>query len=894
MKCASCDPPSTAGSIDACWCTVRPLLVLAFLLTGLFPSNAGTPWQRLRVYPSTIQLHATDEHGLVVIAEDSTGQQEDVTSKVALSVLETNVLRLVAGGLIKGLSDGEGRIEVRYQGLSEQVRVVTKDMASQRQPSFRQDILPLLTKAGCNAGGCHGKLAGQNGFRLSLRGFAPEWDHPWITTEVYGRRLNYAVPEESLMVMKALGRVPHEGGQRFPEGSREHRLLVDWIAARAPGPVSTEADAARLEVLPGQRQMTLGQTQRLLVRAHYAEGVARDVTWLCQFFSNDETTLEVTTDGVVRPLRPGETSVRVHFQDQVEIALVTTPYPYAVDATAFTARNNLVDDAVFAKLHSLRIPPAPLCDDGTFVRRVTLDLIGTLPSPAEVRQFVADARPDKRSRWVETLFGRAEFVDYWTLQLADQLQNRRERDHDVRGSKGVRAFHAWLREQVAANRPWNELARDVLTATGDSTTHPEIGYYITTVGEKSKAEESEVADSVAQAFLGARIGCAKCHNHPLERYTQDDYYRFAAFFSKVSLQRESPEKGPSVLAVATKDEEQKKKEIADLEKKVAAAEKVAVEPEGDKAEKKLAEATKRLEDAERQLVSLQKKQPGAFQPRTREFLAPQPLDRSKVVFVPGQDLRASLADWITDPANAQFSGAMVNRLWKHFFSVALVEQVDDIRASNPPSNPALWESLCREFQEHRYDMKHVMRLMVNSRSYQLSSQTRRENKNDHRFFSHYYARRLPAEVMLDAISSATGVPDQFPGYPEGLRAIHLPEPGVGSYFLSLFGRSDRVTACACERSGEVTLPQLLHLANGDELIRKIRAAEGRLAKLLSSPETEDAAVIAELFHASLGRPPREKEDAAVRETLAADSNREEVFRDLFWALLNTKEFAFNH
>jgi hypothetical protein len=580
----------------------------------------------------------------------------------------------------------------------------------------------------------------------------------------------------------------------------------------------------------------------------------------------------------------------------VEVVMFTIPYENKVPATEFARFNNAIDEPVFKKLQALRLPPSPLCDDASFLRRTRLDLTGTLPSPEEVRSFLANERNDKRSRLVEDLLKGPEFVDYWTLQLDDLLQNRKERDHDVRGTKGVRSFQTWLRGEVAANRPWNELAREIITASGDVVHTPQLGYYITLVGEKQRAEESEIGDGVAQSFLGTRIGCARCHNHPLERYTQDDYYHFAAFFSKVSLKRESPEAGKTALSISSREELEQQKQIIQIEKALAEAEAALKEKEGEeleKAHKKVIEQEKKLSDARKQMEKLLSKMPTITQPRTKKPMTPQTLDRSPVIYHAGDDLRGRLADWITDPANPNFSGAMVNRLWKHFMGAGLVEQVDDLRASNPPSNPELWKFLNREFVAHHFDLKHVMRLIVNSRAYQLSSSTVSGNENDRRFYSHYYARRLPAEVLMDAISAATAVPDTFAGYPVGIRAIQLPEPGVSSYFLTLFGRSDRVTACACERSGDVTLPQLLHLNNGEEITRKLGEADGRLGRLLKNCK-DDAQCINAIFAATLSRQAREKEKEAALQVLAGGDKREDVFRDLFWAILNSKEFAFNH
>jgi hypothetical protein len=872
------------------------LVAAAILFAVLADLHAAPKVTKLVVQPSAIELRgAADEQGIIVTALRSDGSTFDATHGARFTSKQAKLVAISTNGVCRPLADGKAEVLVSFAGKTGSVIVTVMDSSHRPAPSFRQDVLPVFTKAGCNSGACHGKLAGQNSFKLSLRGYAPEWDIDWLTKEVRSRRVDYSFPEESLLVQKALARVPHEGGARFAEGSRYHRALIEWITARAPGPDTNESDVVRLEVLPGNRTMQPGESQQLLVRAHYKDGVVRDVTWLAQFFSNDEATLKVSELGVVKALRSGEAPVRVHFQGQVEVVLFTMPHTNKVSPALFAKKNNAVDELVMAKMQSLRIPPSELCDDATFVRRAFLDAIGTLPTAEEARAFVADTNPGKRARLIDELLGRPEYVDFWTLQFADLLQNRKERDHDVRGTKGVRAFHDWLRTQIAANRPWNELARDVLTASGDCVTRPEVGYYVTLVGEK-KAEESEVTDGVAQAFLGSRIGCAKCHNHPLEKTTQDDYYHFAAFFSRVSLKRVDPMTGATALVAESKDEMDQRKRITEMEKSLSeqdfALEHLAGE-ELDKARKKVAEQGKKIEDANKQLVEMRiKKKPGVIQPRTKKMMVPQPLDRSMVDFKAGEDPRVVLAKWITDPANENFSGAMVNRLWKHFMGVGLVEPVDDLRASNPPTNPQLWQTLNKEFVASGYDLKHVMRLILNSRTYQLSSSTLPENQAERKFFSHYYARRLPAEVMLDAVGTATDVPDEFKGYPTGTRAVQLPEPGVASYFLTLFGRSDRVTACACERMGEVTLPQLLHLQNGDELPKKIRSPEGRLAALLNNQN--DGEVIEEIFWATVTRQPRAGELKAIRDSLADDGSREEVYRDLFWALLNSKDFAFNH
>jgi hypothetical protein len=707
-------------------------------------------------------------------------------------------------------------------------------------PSFLNEVVPLLTRAGCNQGACHGKNAGQNGFRLSLRGYAPEQDHASIAREYAGRRISGPVPDESLLLRKALATVPHGGGRQIAPGSRGHRLLSDWLSAGAPGPGADDPALVALELTPAAQTLTPDQDVQLTATAHWSDGTATDVTWLVQFASNDAGVVDVSPAGLAHGARPGGTAVRAQFLGQVAVAVFTLPYDQPISDSDFPPPANVLDEHVFDRLRALRIPPSPAADDAEFLRRAYLDTIGLLPTPEDVRAFLADAQSDKRARLIDALLERPEFDDYWTLQLADVLQNRRERDHDVRGTKGVRSFHLWLREQVAARRPWNQIAERILLASGPADQNPAVGWHIVAVGEQP-ADQSEVVAAAAQAFLGTRIGCAKCHNHPLERFTQDDYYHFAGFFSRERLQRRDPQQGATVLAYESP-------------------------------------ADGRV---------------GVTQPRTGQFLAPRPLDRSELAIDPIRDPRLALAAWITSPLNEQFAGAMVNRLWRHYLGVGLVEPVDDLRSTNPPSNPALWDALCREFAGNGFDLRHVMRLILNSRTYQLASRTRPENETDARFYSHYYARRLPAEVLLDAISTATGVPERFPGYPLGIRAVQAADPGVESYFLGLFGRSARVTACACERTGEVTMPQLLHLQNGEDLAAKIAAPEGRLTALLSASADHDAA-IEELFLATLSREPRSAERDAVEAALAVGAPREAVLGDLLWALVNSKEFVFNH
>lgn len=724
--------------------------------------------------------------------------------------------------------------------------VIVPAIVSAATPSFENEIVPLLTKAGCNQGACHGKGAGQNGFRLSLRGYAPELDHRSLTREFEARRIDPANPESSLLLRKVTAQSPHEGGRLFGEQSREYQLLRDWIGAGAPGPLKDSPKLRKLAVAPESQTLKPSETRQLRVLATFDQGPEVDVTWLAKFDSNDPAILTVSPMGLVTAQRNGATAVRVMYQSEVAVAVLAIPYEQAIDTERFTAKQNWIDAYVQTRLAELRIEPSDRCTDAEFIRRVWLDAAGALPNPEQVRKFLESGDPQKRAKLIDEVLASAEFTDYWALQLGDLFQNRKERDHDVRGVKGVRQFHAWIRKQVAENRPWDAIARDVLLAQGSTFDSPPVGYYIVTVGEHRHAEQSEVAESVAQSFLGTRIGCAKCHNHPLERYTQDDFYHFAAFFSRVKLERKDPKSGePTVLRVSHPDPKQNLSPI------------------------------------------------GAVQPRTGQFLKPQPLDRSTISIHPTDDPRESLVNWMTNPDNSYFSGAMVNRIWKHYLGVGLVEPVDDLRATNPPTIPKLWDALKTEFVTHTYDLRHLMRVILNSRTYQLSSATRPSNETDTRFYSHYYARRLPAEVLHDAIGDAIGIPDRLDGYPIGMKAIQVADPNLNSSFLRMFGRSDRVTACACERVGDVTLPQLLHLQNNEALQSRITTAAGWVHSTLAT-ESDDSRVLENMFLRTLARLPRDEERHAVEKLLKDGEKRQDVFSDLMWAILNSKEFAFNH
>ncbi|HWE38789.1 MAG TPA: DUF1549 domain-containing protein [Isosphaeraceae bacterium] len=540
-------------------------------------------------------------------------------------------------------------------------------------PSFVNDVVPVLTRLGCNAGACHGKLAGQNGFKLSLRGYAPELDHIAITRDARGRRIAKGRPRESLLLTKPLLIVPHKGGHRLTVGTPEYQTLLAWIAAGAPGPAKAEPEVTAVVVEPSSATYRPEGSRALKVLAVDCCGLRRDVTRLALFKSNEEGLARVDEDGKVTALRPGATAIMASFQGQVAVHVVTTPYDQQVDPALFAERSNRIDDHVMEMLRAMRLPPSPRCDDRTFLRRVSLDLTGTLPDPDAVLAFEADPSPSKRAALVDRLLESEAYVDSWAASWGELMQNRLERDGDRRGRKGVRSFAHWLREQVRADRPWDEVVRDVLTARGPLSQEPAGGYYLV------NRRPEDLAEATAHAFLGVRIQCAKCHNHPLERYTQDDYYGMAAFFSRVKLDGKPNDEGPAVdVGVPARR-------------------------------------------GRRKGASTDARQVGITQPRTGQFLRPRPLDRSSVELEDGQDPRAVLAAWMTAPGNRTFARAVVNRLWRRFFAVGLVEPVDDLRATNPASNEPLLDALADELVKNHYHLKPIIRLILDSRTYGLAS-----------------------------------------------------------------------------------------------------------------------------------------------------------------------------
>jgi hypothetical protein len=707
--------------------------------------------------------------------------------------------------------------------------------------SFRNDVQVVFTKSGCNTGACHGAQAGKKGFKLALRGYDHDADYNTITRQARGRRVNLSDPGRSLILLKATGAIPHGGGTRFDPDSLEYRIVSEWIADGASGPRADDPAITRLDIDPSQVALkSNGEEQKLTVRATYSNGRTRDVTQWAKFTSTQVGVVSVDDDGSVTVTGRGEAAVTVWFGSKVAVAAISVPFdsPAAPQAIANSQRVNFVDDLVLDKLRRLNLTPSGAATDAEFLRRAYLDTIGVLPTGDEARKFLADTAPDKRAKLVEALLARPEFVDYWSYKWCDLLLV------SSRKLKGpaVWAFYNWIRGAVEANVPWDQFARNVVTASGSTIENGAANYFVLHKDPKLLNEATTVT------FLGLSIGCAQCHDHPLERWTLDDYYGMANLFSRVRMKD------------GTTDGE------------------VIVFPVSD----------------------------GNIKHPTRLGTpAPRPLDGQPLgVDAPG-DRREHLAKWLTSADNPYFARAIVNRVWANYMGRGLVEMVDDLRVTNPASNEVLLSTLADDLRKHGYDLKHLIRTIMASAAYQRSAETVSGNEADDRFYSHYLVKRMSAEVLLDAISQVTGVPTEFPDYPKGLRALQLPDANVNSYFLNAFGRPAREFTCECERTDESNVTQTLHLSNGKTLNDKLKATGSAIDKWLTDKLT-DAEIIERLFLAGLSRYPTDGEKTSLTAALAeattapADDdkarevNRHAVLEDLAWAILTSKEFLFVH
>ncbi len=704
------------------------------------------------------------------------------------------------------------------------------------QINFQNDIVPIFTKAGCNSGTCHAKAGGgQNGFQLSLLGFEPEEDFAHLVTESRGRRLFPAVPEQSLLLLKASAQVPHGGGLRLASDSAEYDVVRAWIAQGMPRSDHASASLLKLQVAPEKSKLAMGCEQQLSVNATFSDGSSRDVTHLALFESNDSGLASVNETGLVRAgLLPGQVSIMIRFQDQV--AVYSALIPLDTPQISTTPARNFIDEGIFATLNEIGLPSSELCNDATFLRRVTIDVAGRMPSVAEVEEFLADQSPTKRDAWIERLLRSPEHADFFANKWTTLLKNRRDDASDIVSNF---AFHSWVRDSLLANKPYDQWVRELLAATGTVMGNPPVAWY------KRVKEPTQQLEDVAQLFLGVRMQCAQCHHHPFERWSQQDYYGMAAFFTRIGRK-----------------------------------------PIGTRGEDMIFH--------QRGVALAKNMQSGAMVP-------PSALGDSISDIAPDDDPRLKLADWMSDPSNRYFAKAVVNRYWKHFFKRGLIEPEDDIRESNPASHPDVLAMLEKHFIDHKFDLRELVRVIVQSNAYQLSAVTNAHNAADFQSFSHYYPERMQAEVLLDAIDQLTGATTTFANLPAGTRAIALPDNSYNrsSPFLTVFGRPDNASVCECERVQSSSLGQSLHMLNSADIKGKLSVANGRAEQLAKDPRTVEERV-RELYLAAYARPPADNELVTAVEFLTIAENgttvpaTREGFEDLIWALMNTKEFLFIH
>ncbi|MDR3636629.1 MAG: DUF1549 domain-containing protein, partial [Isosphaeraceae bacterium] len=715
------------------------------------PSNvvAGV----LKTVPVEVALRGPDSvQQLAVEGLAGVGKPLDLTTKASFASSDPKVVTVDASGTVTAQGDGQAVVTVRVGSQEAKVPVSVKEFAAGLPVHFANQVVPIFTKLGCNSGGCHGKASGQNGFRLSLLGFEPSLDYETLVREGRGRRLFPAAPDQSLLLLKGTAKMPHGGGRRLEPASHEYRLIARWIAAGMPLGKATDPTVARIEVYPNTRVLARGTSQQVVVTAHYTDGSKEDVTRWAQYQSNDPEVAAVADGGLVETRTlSGQAAIMARYQGQVAVFRATVPLGLPIAAYPEFPTDNLVDAATLKQWKALGIVPSELCTDAEFIRRVSLDVLGTLPKPEEVKTFVADPDPKKREKLVDGLLERPEYASFFAVKWADVLRNKRE--GNAMYQRGTFSFYDWIRESLARNVPYDKFVRSILAASGTPQTAPPVQWY-----RRIRATDAFV-DDTAQVFLGMRLQCAKCHHHPFEKWSQDDYYGFAAFFARVGRK-------PSTQAQrAGRDDE----------------------------------------------VIFTARTGAVSHPKTGQVMTPKGLGGDVVTVAATTDPRQKLVDWMADPKNPFFAKAVVNRYWAHFFGRGIAEPLDDLRLTNPPANPELLDSLSADFVKSGYDLKHLIRTVCASRTYGLSSVPNEYNAKDKQSFARHYPKRMGAEVLLDAIAEVTGVPTPFGGLPAGTRAIELPDESVISSFLDTFGRPKRDTSCECERVTDASLGQSLML-----------------------------------------------------------------------------------
>ena len=731
--------------------------------------------------------------------------------------------------LLRGLALLAAMLTANQSVRAAETLDTTPGIAFDQKIDFATQVEPLLSRFGCNAGGCHGKASGQNGFKLSLFGFDTDFDYEAIVSEARGRRIFGSAAENSLLLSKATGRIPHGGGKRIDLGSEPYRILHQWIAQGTPASAPDVPRVVKISIDPHERVMPSGARQQLAVMAHYSNGAARNVTGAAQFESNMGPVASVSADGLVESSgRSGEAAIMARYMGQVAVFRALAPHGQSLGSIPHFNTEHYIDRLSAEKWMKLGLMPSPPADDATFIRRVTVDLCGRLPALEDARTYLAEEAADKRVKLVDRLLASSDYPAFFAMRWGTILRNSQLAGAD----RAAYAFHNWIKDKIARNAPYDEFVRGIVAAAGEWQDAPAINWY----WQMRDDQLHQVTADTSQVFLGIRLQCARCHHHPYERWGQEDYYGLAGFFTR--LGRKSFGEPPPYYSSPR--------------------------------------------------VTM-----GDINPLTKKSPEPKYLDGEYAKFTSEQDPRHALVDWMIRPENPFFARVFVNRMWGHFFGRGLVDQVDDMRETNPPTNPELLDALARDFIDHKFDMKHLVRQLALSQVYALASQPTEGNQSDMQNFARFYSRRLVAEVLHDAVDLATGTKTNFSGMASDARAVDLPHEGFGSYFLETFDRPKRVTGCECERSAGATLAQALLLSNSEEIENKLASGEGRIARLLKENRTDEQA-IEELYLAAMTRPPRPEELGKTVSYVGGASNRQQALEDVLWSLLNSKEFMFNH